>query len=127
MLHDLHIFASRDLGHVALQGQQNRFTVIIRIDSLAIDDLPGVEIKPTPDQHAAFARHNIDAIREIAETLLERGEAVRENCHGKPGLVVQIRGIDFAEYLLKPDASLNLAAFDLHAQPRWADRDGRFA
>lgn len=128
MLDDLHVFTSKDPGHVALQAQHDRVTLLIRIDSLAIDDLPGVGIKPTASQRTEFARHNLDAIREIAETLLERGQARREDCGGKAGLAIRIRDIDFAEYLLKPGARLSLAAFDLRAQPKWAAGwDGRFA
>ncbi|MGA8708098.1 MAG: hypothetical protein WB646_14055 [Steroidobacteraceae bacterium] len=128
MLDDLHIFASKDPSHVSLQGRQNRFTVIVRIDSLAIDDLPGVGFKPTIEQRTTFARHNLDAIREIAENLLERGEAHHEDRLGQPGLAVRIRDIDFAEYLLKPRSHLSLAAFDLRAQSKWASGwQGRFA
>jgi hypothetical protein len=127
MLNDLHTFASKDPSYVALQGHQDRVTVNVRVDCLAIDDLPGVGIKPSGAQRITFARHNIDAIREIAETLLERGEARSEDCNGKPGLAVRIRDIDFAEYLMRPGARLSFAAFDLGAQSRWVGRDGRFA
>jgi hypothetical protein len=127
MLDDLHVFASGDPRYVALQGHQRRITVNVRIASAAIDDLPGVWITPSEAQRCAFVRHNLEAILEIAETLLERGEALPADCNGRSGLVVQIRDIDFAEYLLQPGVSLNFAAFDPRAQSKLAGRDERFA
>ena len=111
MLEDLHVFLSGDPGQVTLQGKKHHITVNVRIDSAAIDDLPGIVITPSLIQRFDFARFNLEAFHEIAETLLDRGEARPADCDGRPGLEVRIRDIDLAEYLLKPGASLSFAAF----------------
>jgi hypothetical protein len=126
MLNDLHAFATENTSYVALQGYENRVTVNVRVDCRAIADLPGVGVTPTHEQCLAFARHNIEAIREIAETKLENGEAEAEDWHGRPGLGVRITDVDFAEYLTIPGKRISLAAFDPHIQSRWVGGDGRF-
>jgi hypothetical protein len=110
MLEDLHVFLSRDPGQVSLQGKKNRITVNVRIDSTAIDDLPGIAVTPSQIQRVDFARFNLEAFLEIAETLLERGEAQPVDCDGRPGLEVRIRDVDLAEYLHKPGATFSFAA-----------------
>jgi hypothetical protein len=127
VLNDLHIFASKDSSYVALQGYENRVTVNVRVERVAIDDLPGISGTSTEEQRTAFIRQNIDAICTIAETKLERGEGEPEDCHGRPGLGVRIRDADFAEYLSSSDNRLSFAAFDPRAQAKWIGRDGRFA
>jgi len=122
MLIDLHTFTSKDPSYVALQGYQNRVTVNVRVDSVAIDDLPGLGIKPTEAQRLSFVRHNIEAIREIAEKKLEAGEGHPEDCNGHPGLSVRIRDIDFSNYLSVPGNRLSLAAFDGWTHARWIGR-----
>ena len=126
MLKGLHAFASKDTRYVALQGHENRVTVNVRVDCRAIADLPGVGVTPTQEQCLAFARHNIEAIREIAEAKLENGEGAPEDCDGRPGLGVRIYDVDFAEYLSIPGQRLNLAAFDPYIQARWVGGDGHF-
>jgi hypothetical protein len=123
MLNELHAFTSSDPHYVALQGRHNRVTVNIVIDSLAIDDLPGVGIKPTEAQRLDFARINLEAIREIAERKLESGEATLENRGQVPGLVVRICDIDFAEYL-SSGKKLSLAALGAGTQLKWVRRAG---
>jgi hypothetical protein len=127
MISDLHMFASKDPSYLALQGHQNRITINVKVDSLAIDDLPGVGLKPSHAQRAAFVRHNLEAIREIVERKLEAGEAQPEDREGRPALGVRIRGIDFAEYVAVTGNRLSLAAFDLGAQAKWVGPAGRFA
>ena len=122
MLVDLHTFQSKDPTYLALQGYQNRVTVNIRVDSVAIDDLPGLGIKPTEAQRLNFIRDNVDAIREIAEKKLEWGEGYPEDCNGEPGLLVRIRDIDFVNYLSAPGNRLSLAAFAGLTHARWIGR-----
>ncbi len=122
MLVDLHTFTSKDPTYLALQGYQNRVTVNVRIDSVAIDDLPGLGIKPTEAQRLNFIRDNIEAIREIAEKKLEGGEAHPEDRNGEPGLLLRIRDIDFVNYLSVPGNRLSLAVFDGFTHARWIGR-----
>ena len=119
MLIDLHTFTSKDPSYVALQGYQNRVTVKVRVDSVAIDDLPGLGIRPTEAQRLSFVRHNIESIRQIAEKKLEGGDGHPEDCNGQPGLVVRIRDVDFADYLNVPGNRLSLAAFHGSTHARW--------
>jgi hypothetical protein len=127
VLNDLHTFESKDSSYVALQGYQGRVTVNVRVDSIAIDDLPESGGAPTQEQRTAFVRHNIDAIRAMVEKKLEHGDAEPEDCHGRPVLGVRILDTDLAEYMSHPDNRLSYAAFDLRAQSKWIGRDGRFA
>jgi hypothetical protein len=126
MLNELYVFASKDQRYVALRGYENRVIVNVRVDGLAITDLPGIGLTPTPEQLVAFVRHNIDAIREIAERKLERGDGKPEDHNGQPALGVGIGGTDFVDYLSRPSNRLSLAAFDPGAQATWVGRDGRF-
>jgi hypothetical protein len=126
MLNELHAFASKNSSYVALQGYENRITVNVRLDCRAIYDLPGVGVTPTHEQCRAFARHNIEAIREIAEAKLATGDGEPEDCDGRPGLGIGIHDVDFAEYLSIPGKRLSLAAFDPHIQARWLGGDGHF-
>jgi hypothetical protein len=126
MLNDLHAFTSKDSSYVALQGHENRTTINVRVDCRSVADLPGVGVMPTHEQCLAFARHNIEAIREIAEAKLENGEGEPEDWNGRPGLGIRIRDIDFAEYLTIPGKRISLAAFDPHIQSRWVGGDGYF-
>jgi len=125
MLDNFHMFESKDSSYVALQGYLNRTTVIVRVNSSAIDDLDQFGGAPTQEQRTAFARHNSGAIRAIAQTKIERDEAEPESWVGRDALAVRINGADFAEYLSQPAHRLSYAAFDPRAQVKWG-RDGRF-
>ncbi len=126
MLNDLHVFVAKNSSYIALQGYENRTTVNVRVDCRAIADLPGVGVTPTHEQCVAFARHNIEAMREIAEAKLADGGGEPEDCDGRPGLGIRIRDVDFAEYLTLPGKRLSLAAFDPFVQAKWVGGDGHF-
>jgi hypothetical protein len=126
VLDHFHVTASADSGHVALQGQLGRLTVIVRVNANAIDDLDESGGEPTVEHRTAFARHNIEAIRAIAQGKIDHGDAESESWFGREVLSVRIRGADFAEYLSHPGNRLNYAAFDPRVQSMWIGRDGRF-
>ena len=122
VLDDFHVFAADSTSYVALQGRLGRVTVNVRVNAIAIDDLDESGGEPTVEQRTAFARHNVDAIRAIAQTKIDRGEAEAENWFGRDVLSVRIRGADFAEYLSHPGNRLSYAAFDPRVQSMWIGR-----
>jgi hypothetical protein len=126
LLNDLHTFGSKNSSYIALQAHENRVTVNVRVDCRATADLPGIGITPTHDQCLAFARHNIEAVREIAEARLANGDGEPEDWGGRPGLGIRIRDVDFAEYLSTPGKRLSLTAFEPHSKSTWIGNDGRF-
>jgi hypothetical protein len=118
MISKLHVCASSDPNCISLQGYEKRVRVTIQVDKGAIANVPCVGITPTREQSLAFVRHNIDAIRAIAERKLENGEGQPEDYDGKPGLSVLLHDSAFADYLSLPGSRLSLAAFGPHAQAR---------
>jgi hypothetical protein len=127
MLYDLHTIEPIDSSYVAVQGYENRVTVNVRVNATAIDDLPESGVTPTQEQRTAFVRHNMDAIRVIAEKKLERGDAKPEDSHGRPVLGVRISGADFEEYLRQPSNRFSYGAFGPRLQTKWVGSNGRFA
>jgi hypothetical protein len=126
MLDDLQLFPSHpDSSYVALQGRLDGGPVNVRVQREAIDDLdrfsPG---HPTGEQRVAFVRHNVDAIREIAQAKIERGDVYAEDWFGRDAVAVTIDAADFAEYL-RQGRQVSYGAFDPRVQVSW-DRDGRF-
>lgn len=125
MLNVLQMFPSQDSSaYVALQGQQGRITVNVRIPRTAIEDLLESGGHPTVDQRIAFVRQNLDAIRVMVDKKLERGDVQPADWEGRSVLDVRIDNRDFAEYLGDRSNQLSYAAFN--AGSSWADRSGRF-
>jgi hypothetical protein len=123
---DLDVFPSHpDSSYVALHGRLDRGPVNVRVRREAIDDLDRFSGAPTEEQRVAFVRHNREAICEIAQLKINRGETYAEDWFGRDAIAVTLDGADFDEYL-REGHQLSYAAFDPRVRARWADRDGRF-
>jgi hypothetical protein len=124
MLDDVHLAESKDASYVALRGYLNRITVNVRVDSIDIDDIWRFRRALTPEQRIAFVRHNLDAIRVIAEKKLKCGDGEQEDWHGRAAIGVRVRSADFDVYLNDENNRLSYVGFDPRARAKWVGHNG---
>jgi hypothetical protein len=113
MLENLEVWPSHpDSAFVALQGRLDRGPVNVRVRRGAVDDLDKFSGgHPTGERRVAFVRHNRDAICEIAQAKIDRGDTYAEDWFGRDAIAVTVGRADFDEYL-RQGHQLSYAAFD---------------